>query len=136
MGMPNRYAQILIVLFPLALFRFWGERSRWLRAFAAAATVLILSGVLLTYSRGAFVILVLLVLIMTFMRYIRPHQMLVSVAGLILLIAAVAPGYVGRIDTLRGVEGLFSQEASHRPDSVTRGRATEMFAALAARRRR
>ncbi len=128
-GNANRFAQIMIVLLPLALFRFWGERSRWLQAFAVAASVLIVSGVLLTYSRGAFVTLMLLLVIMTFMRYIRPHQILASVAGLIFLIAAVAPGYFIRMDTLRGVEGLFSQKASHKPDAVTRGRATEMLAA-------
>jgi hypothetical protein len=128
-GEPNRYAQLMIVLLPLALFQFWAERSWWLRASAVAANVLLLSGILLSYSRGAFVTLMLLLLLMTCMRYIRPRQILISLAGLTLLIAAAAPGYFARMDTIRGVEGLFSQEASQTPDAVTRGRTTEMLAA-------
>lgn len=126
---PNRFAQILIVLLPLALFRIWGERSLWLRALAALAFLSILGGMLLTYSRGAFVAFVLLILMMILMRYIRPYQILVALAGLALLIT-VAPGYLDRIDTIRGVEGLLFEDTEQQPDYVTRGRVTEMLAAL------
>lgn len=129
-GDANRYAQIMIMLLPLVLFQLWGARSWWLRGSAVAALVPILGGLLLTYSRGAFVTLILLLLIMTFMRYIRPHQIVVSATGLALLMAAVAPGYLVRMDSLRGVEGLFSQGANNKPDAVTRGRTTEMLAAV------
>jgi putative inorganic carbon (HCO3(-)) transporter len=129
-GNPNRYAQILIVLFPLALFRVWGEQSWWRKALALAGSVLILSGILLTYSRGASVTLALLLLIMTLMRYIRLQQILISVAALVILVAVAVPGYLNRIDTLRGVEGLFTQESNQEPDYVTRSRVTEMLAAL------
>jgi putative inorganic carbon (HCO3(-)) transporter len=129
-GDPNRFGQIMVVLLPLALFRIWGERSLWLRVAAACSFMLILGGMLLTYSRGAFVSFMLVLLIMTIMRYIRLRQILISVAGLAILILAAAPGYLARIDTIRGVEGLISQDSNQEPDYVTRGRLTEMMAAL------
>jgi putative inorganic carbon (HCO3(-)) transporter len=129
-GNPNRYAQILMIIFPLALFRVWAERSFWLRALALGASALIISGMLLTYSRGAFVTLVLILLAMTLLRYIRLHQILISVAVVVILVSLVAPGYLYRLDSLRGVEGLFSDQAEAEPDYVTRSRVTEMLAAL------
>jgi putative inorganic carbon (HCO3(-)) transporter len=129
-GDPNRFGQIMVVLLPLALFTLWGERSLWLRVAAACSFMLILGGMLLTYSRGAFVSFMLVLLIMTIMRYIRLRQILISVVGLAILILAAAPGYLARIDTIRGVEGLISQDSNQEPDYVTRGRLTEMMAAL------
>ena len=129
-GDPNRFGQIMVVLLPLALFRIRGERSLWLRVVAAFSFILILGAMLLTYSRGAFVSFILLLLIMMFMRYIRLRQLLISIAGLAILIAVAAPGYLARIDTIRGVEGLISEDSNQEPDYVTRGRLTEMMAAL------
>jgi len=47
-----------------------------------------------------------------------------------MLLVAIAPGYRGRLETLLGVQGLFSAQASEQPDGATRGRTTEMLAAL------
>src|SRR6185436_7636416 len=70
LGDQNRYAQNMLMLVPLGFFRFWGERSRPLRILAAIATVFCAMGVALTFSRGAAVAFVLVIVIMTFMRYI------------------------------------------------------------------
>ncbi|MFQ6115536.1 MAG: O-antigen ligase family protein, partial [bacterium] len=129
-GSVNRYGQIMIVVLPLALFRFWDERSLKLRALAAAATLLILSGVLLTYSRSSFLTLLFLLVIMTLMRYIRLHQVLITAAVFIIMITFAAPNYLMRMESLRGVQGLFSKKTSARPDAITLGRVTEMLAAL------
>ncbi len=126
----NRYAQILLVLLPLALFRFWGERSPSTRRYAAAAAILILGGIVLTYSRGAFVTLMLILLMLMGMRYLRPAQILTALAALILTMALVAPGYFTRMNTLRGVTGLMADKQTVKPDGAIRGRATEMLAAL------
>ena len=129
-GGPNRYAQIMLVLFPLGLFLLWTERSRWLRLSAATACFFILWGVLLSFSRGGFVTLVLLVLLLVGLRYIRPAQILIAVSVLLLLVALAAPRYFERIGSIAGVQGLYSQDASVKPDGSTRGRLTEMLAAL------
>ena len=52
-GSKNRYAQIMIVLLPLALYRFFDERKRKLKILAALSGICIIGGTLLTFSRGA-----------------------------------------------------------------------------------
>jgi O-antigen ligase len=85
---------------------------------------------LLSYSRAAFVAILLLLIVMTFMRYIRPSQLMVSAALLVMITLVAAPGYWTRMDTIRGVEGLVSKNASVKPDAITRSRITETLAAL------
>ncbi len=126
----NRYAQILLVLLPLALFRFWGERSPSTRRAATAAAILILGGVVLTYSRGAFVTLMLILLMLMGMRYLRPAQILTALAALILTMVLVAPGYFTRVSTISSITGLMADKPTVKPDGAIRGRATEMLAAL------
>ena len=127
---PNRYAQNMLLLLPLALSMVLGKRSLSQRIIAGSACLLILSGVLLTYSRGGFIGLVLVLLVMILVRFIRPRHVLASVAVVILLVSLAVPGYLYRIGTLRGVEGLISRDSEEQPDYVTRSRATEMLAAL------
>ena len=69
-GEANRYAQILVVLLPLGLFRFWHERSLKMRLLAAAMIAMILAGVVLTYSRGAFVAIAMIVLMIMLLRLV------------------------------------------------------------------
>ena len=127
---PNRYAQILLVLLPLALFRFWGERSFSVRILAAVAALLILSATLLTYSRGAFITLLILLTIMAMMHYIRFYQIAIGIAILILLITVAFPDYLARVDTIRNTTNIFSEDSRIQPDAPIRGRLTEMLAAL------
>lgn len=129
-GEPNRYAQTMLVLVPLAFFLLWTERSRLLRIGAAATGFFILWGILLSFSRGGFVTLALLLLILTFLRYIRLYQILIAVPVLLLLVAVAAPKYFERIGSIAGVEGLYTDEARVEPDGAIRGRLTEMLAAL------
>lgn len=126
---PNRYAQLLIVLLPLGWFRIRDERGVISKVLAATFSTLILSGVLLTYSRGGFLGVFVIVGLMTMMRCIRPYQLLLATALLIVSIPIIAPGYKDRILTLRGLQGVISPEASVETDAVERGRAAEMLAA-------
>lgn len=130
LGSPNRYAQNELMVLPLALFLLWNDKSRVMRVVAAGSAVLILSAVLLSYSRGAFVTLAVLLLLFAMVQRRRRLPVLAAGALVIVLVLTLSPGYSERMKTLLGVEGLFSQEASVRPDSVTRGRTTEMLAAL------
>jgi O-antigen ligase len=87
----NHYARVMLFLFPLALFRFWGERSKSLRLGAATAAGAILCGIVLTYSRGAFVALTFVLLMLLVMRYIRLSRVLSVLAVLILLAVFFLP---------------------------------------------
>jgi O-antigen ligase len=128
-GEQNRYAQVLVVLVPLALFRFWGERRLALRVIAGVCTLLILSGILLTFSRGAAVALAGLFLTMTAMRYIRVRDLLVVGVTIALLIGLVAPQVIIRLDSLAGIGALLDSQAENADGAIV-GRATSNLAAL------
>jgi hypothetical protein len=128
-GEKNRYAQVMVVLLPLALFRVWGERSQRLRIFAAASCIVIFAGVLLTFSRGAGVTIVMLLLLLVFLRYIKIQYFLVLLFAAILLVVVAVPGYMYRIATLSGVSAMLSGNTGG-ADSSMRGRVTENLGAL------
>lgn len=129
-GKPNRYAQIMLVVLPLAFFKLRSERTRKLRLLAFGATCLIFAGILLSYSRGAFVTMTMLFLGLVALGYLRPTQLLKAGAFLAVAVMVAAPAYLTRLDTLRGVQGLFSDDAEVQADGPTRGRLTEMLSAL------
>jgi putative inorganic carbon (HCO3(-)) transporter len=127
-GEKNRYAQVLLVLVPLAVLRLRTERSRRLRLLAAACAGLILCGVVLTYSRGAAIALALVVLAMTALRMISLRQLLALSLALVALVAVVAPDYVRRMQSLGAAGSALSRSSG--ADSAIQGRATENVAAF------
>jgi putative inorganic carbon (HCO3(-)) transporter len=130
LGDPNRYAQNMLLLLPLAIYMLWHVRFRRLLTISTAMGVgFIFSGLLLTYSRGAFVSLLILAFILTALRYIKVRHSLAGLLIILTLVAVVSPGYFARMQTIFGVEGLVSDTSEKKPDAVTRGRLTEMMAA-------
>lgn len=128
-GSKNRYAQIMVVLLPLAIFRIWAERSWILRIIAAASCVPIISGALLTFSRGAGVSIIITLLAMVYLRTIKLwHFIFVALAASLIVLATV-PDYVYRITTVANVGKLVSGEVSE-ADGAVRGRATVNLAAI------
>ncbi len=128
-GEQNRYAQMLLVLVPLGLFRFWGERRVALRALAGVCTLFILSGILLTFSRGAAVGLAALFLTMVALRYIRVRDLLVVSLATAILVGLVAPQVLIRLDSLAGVGALIGANQEDADGAIV-GRATSNLAAL------
>lgn len=128
-GEENRYAQILLVLVPIGLTRIWGERQRALRLLGALMTILIVGGILLTFSRGATVGLAVIVLAMVVLREIGLRRLTLIGLALAVALVAIAPDYLVRIQSLTGVEGLVSQDAPN-PDSAIVGRTTSNLAAF------
>jgi hypothetical protein len=128
---PNRYAQILLMAAPLALTFAMSARRLGARLVASSVFVLLLAVVLLTYSRGAFLTLVVLVLLAPALGLVKPSRLAAVLLIGALLTPVVAPGYAGRVGSIGGVAGLFGA-ANVEADAVTRGRSTEMLAALSA----
>jgi hypothetical protein len=128
---PNRFAQILLMAMPLGLvvglnaMRRRGALMAWLQV------GLILAGVLLTYSRGGLVTLVIMVFLLAPLRLVRPHRLAIMMIVGLLAAPVVIPGFSGRVASVAGVAGLFGK-AGVEADGPTRGRVTEMLAALAA----
>jgi hypothetical protein len=129
-GGPNRFAQILIVILPLAFFRARDEKRKPLRLLAMAAAFLVLCGFFLTYSRGGFLTFAVLCAIMMALRYIRVGHVIAG--GLLgaLMVTIVAPGFYERIDTMRVIPQLLSNREVVSGHGAIRGRLTETLAAI------
>jgi putative inorganic carbon (HCO3(-)) transporter len=130
LGEKNYYAQVMLMLVPLGLFRFWGERSRLLRLLAAAATTIIMLGAALTFSRGGAVALILLVIIMVMMRYIKIYQFAIIAISLLLLMTAV-PQFGKRLTSLQALTALLNEDSGGvaSTDTSVQGRLGEMLSA-------
>ena len=130
-GESNRYAQIMLVILPLALPLFLGAQSWYRKTLLVIFASLILCGILLTFSRGAFLILILMLFLLVLFRIVKPRHLASAFGLLFLLIVFGAPGYLSRMESIKGVSSLFSEDATHEEtDPVILGRATEMLAAL------
>jgi putative inorganic carbon (hco3(-)) transporter len=130
-GDPNRFAQILLVVLPWSLYFARHARGPVPRLAAAGTAALILTAVALTYSRGAFMTLAVLVFCLLVWKYIRPSRLALAAVVLVVIVAATAPGVLARVASIGGVGLLGKEDAKAEPDGAIRGRATEMLAAIA-----
>lgn len=130
MAEPNRFAQVLLMVVPLALALFLNARRRRTAALAMLLGSLALTGMILTYSRGSFLTLVVLALLCVPLRLVRARHLTVAGLMVLLLVPLVAPAYVSRIASIGAVAELL-RGTPEAPDPVTRGRTTEMLSALA-----
>lgn len=131
LGLANRHGHLMVLLVPLGLYQFFGERDGRLRLAAMAVTLLITAEVMLTYSRGAAIGLGVIALAVVCLKTVRLRY----VAGLVLvlpLVFAVVPLYTARLSSLIGLWGLISdsQSRSLRADSALQGRANEAKSAV------
>jgi len=131
---PNRFAQILLVLVPLAAFLFRTGPSRASRGLSAASGLVILVGIVLTLSRGALLALALLGLVMVAVRWIRASRLLLTAGVLLLTLPFTSPLLLPRIQSMGGVFKLLAggHQAAQDVDGATLGRTTEMLAAWSA----
>jgi len=129
-GEQNRYAQVMLMLIPLALARVLTERTNGLRLMALAAAGLIALGCGLTFSRSGAIAFVLMLLVGLAVRFVSRRQVAVAfVGGLVLLL--IIPQYRTRLGTIPSAIGVFgtTNAREERPDGAILGRATEMLAA-------
>ena len=124
-GSKNRYAQIMVVLLPLAWMVYRQAHRRLVRWAAVGAGVLILGGILLTFSRGAGIAIVGLVAVMVLLRILSLRRVLLMVPLMVGVTFLVAPDYVTRIET---VTDILSE--SEEVDNAVLGRATSNLASL------
>lgn len=110
-GETNRFAQVLLMLVPLGIFRFIDERSAFLRGVAAISTTLITVGVVLTFSRGAAVGLLALVVAVAALRLVRARHLIGIVLALALVLAAF-PQYTVRLGTLGEIGALAGEDVN------------------------
>lgn len=127
-GETNRFAQTMLMLVPLGIFRVIGERSSSLRVLAGLMTLAITLGVVLSFSRGGAVGLAALVLALVVLRLVRVRHVLVMVAVLGLIVVAF-PQYGDRITSLAAAGGFGDEGTAATVDNSLLSRATETLAA-------
>jgi putative inorganic carbon (hco3(-)) transporter len=132
-GDDNRYAQVMIVIAPLAIFLAIGEQDKKFKLLPMAATFFIIIGALLTYSRGGLVAIAVIVFLMFILKTINLRYLAVLLVFVILLPVAV-PNFAKRLDsfqniTLSGLLNNSSDSGILSTDSSVQGRATEMISA-------
>lgn len=115
LGDPNFFAQILLVLVPLALALAWHGRRRRERLLAAGAAVLLIAGTVFTYSRGAALALAVVLSLAWLARGVRLREVAAGLAVLAVLYVALPAGFTRRLTTLEQITG--GGEAALHPDS-------------------
>ena len=103
-GDANYYAQIMIVLIPIALLRFWASSSWRERTPALLAVATISAGVVLSYSRGGAIAVFVVVAGLIAFRYLRLRYVLPVIIAALLILAITEPMFIRRIQTLGGGE--------------------------------
>jgi putative inorganic carbon (hco3(-)) transporter len=126
-GSPNRYAQILVVALPLAVFAGLAARRRRTWALAWASVGAIAVGIMLTFSRGAMVGVAVVGAVTVLLGYVRlRHALLLAVLLLTIMVLAV-PQFSSRLLSITTVTQL-GDDTEGQPDGAIRGRATSNVA--------
>lgn len=124
---PNFYGQILITVLPLAIYRLLDEQKLTIRLTAALSTVLLVYAILNTYSRGAFLAMLLVVLVVAIERRVKPLLIIGVVLVTLLMRPFLPTGFSERLETL----SIFTDdEATVHSEVSFRGRSSEMLTAL------
>ncbi len=132
LGDPNYYAQIMAALLPLAILRIKAEKSPSLRLFAGASALLILVAIALTYSRGAVLALVAVLVLLVVYRYVNLRYALTALLCAAVIVAAI-PDLRERVTSISDVGSATSVEGGDPDaDQSIRARWTETRAAALA----
>jgi O-antigen ligase len=126
-GDPNFYAMTLVVLVPLALDRVWHEKNTILRLLAVWALLVSLLTIVFTFSRGGFIALVIVLLLMVLRQSLKPLNLLLSLVALFVVWQFVPTNYTDRLATTLNL--LPGSDGNAYNDSSFRGRTSEVVVA-------
>jgi O-antigen ligase len=127
-GDANFFAQILIVVIPLALNRMMNEKKRWMKMAALFALAVCLVAIVFTFSRGAF--LALAVTGMFLIISLKPKKRYLALAFVLVVVSIpfLPDAYKQRINTM--VDLIPGVGRGVQTDVAFRGRASEAKVAL------
>lgn len=132
LGDPNYFAQILLILVPIALFTGWHESRIRLRLLAFAAGGVILTATVLTYSRGGALALGLVLLLSVLVYGINLQRLAVGLVVLLALGFLLPQDFTSRLATVTEIlpgeeEDVLPQDSSFQERLLLGGVALEMF---------
>lgn len=127
---PNMWGQTIVAVIALVIFRIIHERRTIVKLFAVMILGVLLYATLNTYSRGAYLALIVIVLLIFIVFEDRFNPMIVmAVIGLMMLAIPLMPAnYMERLQSLLVLTS--SDENSIYEDSSFRGRSSELLTGL------
>ena len=128
LGDPNFYGLILVTAVPLAIYHFFDEKKLSLRIVAAVTTLLLVFAIFNTFSRGAFVALVVVMLLIAIERKISPKFLIGGGLVFLLLLPMMPESFSERILSLADL-GSSAETAVQEEDSF-RGRTSEIISGM------
>ena len=120
---PNGFGQLMLVLVPLALDRFWHEKRWFMKALAAWALAATVMTVIFTFSRSVAIGLAAVLLMMFVYRPPKPKYIFVTIILAVMLFSYVPAQYFARLGTL--VDLIPGMGNDLRSEVSFRGRASE-----------
>lgn len=125
-GDPNYFAEILILIIPLAFQQIWAEKSIIARSLAGYSAFICTLTLILTYSRGGFLALMVVLVATLLLRAPRIGQVLLVLAFVIIIFRYIPTKYTDRILT---VVDLATNKIDPREEGSFRGRTGAMLTA-------
>ncbi len=126
---PNFYAQLMVVVFALALDRSIAESSRVARSMALLCAIVAALTVVFTFSRGGLVAMATVVVVIALVHRPAPRTVLVGLVLLVGLVAVLPSSYTDRLGQLTTALDPAAGSAVRADPSVT-GRSSELQAGL------
>ena len=135
LGDPNFYAQILVMALPIAIYRVLDEKRPRVKLLFGGATAVFLIAIMFTYSRGAFLDLMILAVLIALDRKVKPYYIVAGALIFFLLILPILPAeYQDRVGTLNFLSTLTESRSSQTVRSIEeasfQGRTSELLAAI------
>lgn len=128
-GDPNFFAQIMIVLIPIAVERMLHERRLPLKILAGLAGALSILAVIFTFSRGGFLAVAVVLAVLFVIYPPRPLQLAVIIGLGIGMFSLIPSSYFDRVLTLRDLLPNQSGAVDIRTDNSIQGRASQYLTA-------
>lgn len=130
-GDPNAFAQILMLLVPISLNRMQSAQKSWAKALAGWSFAVTVLAIIFTFSRGAFVSLMAIFLVMAIL---NPPKLSTIVAGIVLFVMVlpfVPQEYTERMSSLVSIiPGVGEESVAGVEDGAIRGRTSHLFVGL------
>ena len=129
-GAPNIWAQVLVAIIPLVLYRFSHERNAFFKVNLLFAAALIALAVIYTGSRGAFVSLISILPLIAIERKVRFPTALAVVTAFMFLLFLLPSSYIKRFETLNVFFDTKNEYSLNQDESFI-GRRNAMLTGLA-----